>query len=360
MKRKYIEKLKHYIKDGRPLKMKRLTKKHRIDLTDIKLKKKQQSLLHYCCKHGNLVILRYLLDSGLDPSLPDIDGNIPLHLSLKTAIKKPQLNTVYSELILPQIEEFPELLERKNNDGTSCRAYLDRLVELQQPTYVQQNEYENDSDEDWARKLAEEFNYEYEESVGYKEQELGEDDYYGGETHDEWADRMSKEFHRKRQFNYSKHIHESQSKGEPSEKTKGSEEKEKLEREREEMRLRYEHHQKIAKEQRLVKKRLEYEEEFKQLYSKKHTNEIGYDDIPWPFKDSVKEVSMLLFCGDNLKNISNKTFYRKYLKEQKIRWHPDKFLQKLGSVLKQTDKEQILNKVKIISQEINRLCEEFQ
>lgn len=364
MKKKHIEKLKNYIKDGRPLKLKRLTKKHGINLTDVKLEKKQQSLLHYCCKHGNQVILRYLLDSGLDPCLPDTDGNIPLHLSLKTAIENPQLNTVYSELILPQIEEFPELLEIPDHDGISCRTLLDLLVEQKQPTYTQQDEYEDDSEDDWARKLAEEFNYENEESMGYNEQ--GNDDYYGGETYDEWAERISKEFHRKRQFYYSKLLNEPQSKGEPAEGSKEKEklerekENEKLEKEREEMRLRYEHHQKIAKEQRLIKKRLEYEEKFKQLYSKKHTNEIGFDDIPWPFKDDVKEISVLLFCGGTINSIGNKAFYQKYLKEQKIRWHPDKFLQKLGAVLKQTDKEQILNKVKIISQEINKLCEELQ
>ena len=40
-----------------------------------------------------------------------------------------------------------------------------------------------------------------------------------------------------------------------------------------------------------------------------------------------------------------------------LRWHPDKFMQKFGAKLMETDKELILEKVKEISQSINYYAE---
>ena len=55
--------------------------------------------------------------------------------------------------------------------------------------------------------------------------------------------------------------------------------------------------------------------------------------------------------------ISEEVGRKKFLKEQQVRWHPDKFLQKCGNRLYTGDKERIIEQVKKLSQEINSLLD---
>jgi len=49
--------------------------------------------------------------------------------------------------------------------------------------------------------------------------------------------------------------------------------------------------------------------------------------------------------------------YKKCLREEQIRWRSDKFLQKHGKRLCECDRNRIMEKVKVISQELNRLSD---
>ena len=82
---------------------------------------------------------------------------------------------------------------------------------------------------------------------------------------------------------------------------------------------------------------------------------LGWDDIPWPLsKDSsgdLTKIEEFLFC-----NLDKETDeYKKYLREQQVQWHPDKFLQKCGTRLKEKDKDKVMERVKEIAQILNQL-----
>ena len=57
-------------------------------------------------------------------------------------------------------------------------------------------------------------------------------------------------------------------------------------------------------------------------------------------------------------NQSDKKTLKKYLRDQQIRWHPDKFVQKCGNLLKEPEKDKILKRVNLVSQELNRIMDE--
>ena len=58
MSKKEITKIKQYIKDDRPQRLKSYVRKHHIDLSSVELKH-NRNFLHYCCQHGSGTIMRY-------------------------------------------------------------------------------------------------------------------------------------------------------------------------------------------------------------------------------------------------------------------------------------------------------------
>ena len=61
------------------------------------------------------------------------------------------------------------------------------------------------------------------------------------------------------------------------------------------------------------------------------------------------------FLFGDLDKVKDAEVYRKYLKVQQRRWHPDKFLQHCGDRIAEEDRGKILKQVKEISQELNQL-----
>ena len=112
-----------------------------------------------------------------------------------------------------------------------------------------------------------------------------------------------------------------------------------------------------AKESLQCKKTL-YEKRYAEIFSggSNTDSELGYGDIPWPDEGDADTCLKVLLC--DVDKSGDSAVYRKYLREQQVRWHPDKFLQKLGQRLKAEDHNKILAKVKEISQALNKLSEE--
>ncbi|KAL3870869.1 hypothetical protein ACJMK2_038901 [Sinanodonta woodiana] len=367
-----IEKLKQYIYQDRPQRLRTYVRKYKIKLSDIVLDK-SRNLLHYCCKHGSSLILRYLISEGVNPYEKDRELNCPLHLSLERALKHAnRANTVYTDLVLPLIEKFPDLLDAVNLERVSCRSLLNKLVEARQSrqdadegemgfqedcgrhfTQGRAHSSEEHSDKFWRDKLADEANEEFGDVFGNSE-----DDYYCSfrekETYDEWANRISQEYWTKR-----KHTHTTSKPGrkhESKEKTgkKQKTEAENLEDIREKLRRRYDERQKETEERNLTKKKLDYERKFDDLLSRDKVNSLRINDIPWPSGKTVEDDLKILLHDLGEKDSSK---YRKYLRVQQIRWHPDKFFQKFGDVLDESEKDKILDRVKSISQALNKLSE---
>ena len=120
----------------------------------------------------------------------------------------------------------------------------------------------------------------------------------------------------------------------------------------------YEQEQKQRKEQSsqaALDLKRQHEEQCETIFSGKLGKKLSYRTVPWPHKPggSVQDVEQFLFIG--LTKGSEE--YKKHLKTQRIRWHPDRFVQKVGQHLKDTDREKILEKVNQISQLLNSISE---
>lgn len=182
------------------------------------------------------------------------------------------------------------------------------------------------------------------------------------ESYDDWTERLTREHRRKRHMAYTHTqrpappLHKKSRSATDDFRAKQQKYQEELNREREKMKRRYRGDEARAEEGRrlLRKKRLKYEEHFRELTHKENSSaeELGYDDIPWPHEGTVSMVMDVLFV-DAKKN--DKTSFRKYLRDQILRWHPDKFEQKFGRVLKPDEKDKILSRVKEISQALNNM-----
>ncbi|XP_046551552.1 NF-kappa-B inhibitor-like protein 1 [Haliotis rubra] len=354
-----VKKLKKYIKDDRPSKLKSYTKKHRIYLKDVELTK-GRSLLHYCCQQGSGGVLRYLLKEGVSAVEPDNGGDLPLHVILKQALDlDPQHSReAYNDLVLPLLETVPETLEVRNHKGVTCRQLLDQLVNRNRQ---EEEAQERTASESWEKKLEEELNWEEEEFTGRYNTEY---DYYEDhtqESYDQWADQVYSNYRRKHIHNTStgRDIPPSQAKARHKRKaaeTKKSAilDEEKLRNIREELKRKYDASQKCDMENRKKRRKSLYEKNFECLLRKDNDDQLSYSDIPWPGRGSLHDFTEVLFC--DLPDKSSAKF-RKYLRDQQIRWHPDKFTQKFGKRLLDTDKDKIMEKVKEISQALNKVAE---
>lgn len=172
-----------------------------------------------------------------------------------------------------------------------------------------------------------------------------DDTEYNAETYDDWADRLRREYHMKHK--YGSHSNQSAS----SKPRKSEDSKENLEEIRRKMREKYEENMKKDKENRAILKSKKYKGDMIKLLS--GSNEIKYKDVPWPFTDNVSEVKTVMFNGVT----NDKETYKKCLRDEQIRWHPDKFEQKLGKRLFEGDRNKIMERVKEISQELNKLSD---
>ena len=140
----------------------------------------------------------------------------------------------------------------------------------------------------------------------------------------------------------------------PQKSSREDQEAEKLRQAREEMRKRFkvESAEKTLSSLQLRKQR--YEKKFTHLLSNLSGKTLTFGCIPWPHSD-LNQVTKILLC-----DIADKRSdaYRKYLRSQQVRWHPDKFTQKFGDHLHPDHTPKIMARVKAISQLLNKLDSE--
>lgn len=134
---------------------------------------------------------------------------------------------------------------------------------------------------------------------------------------------------------------------------KAADTKESLEEIRRKMTQKYDENMKKERECTAEDKSKNYNDSMIVLLNGKDL--IKFKDVPWPFLTNVSEVKTVMFSCV----LSDKEAYKKCLREEQIRWHPDKFIQKLGKRLFDDDRDKIMERVKEISQELNRLSQMF-
>lgn len=101
----------------------------------------------------------------------------------------------------------------------------------------------------------------------------------------------------------------------------------------------------------ILKTKMKYETRYKTVLDNIHSQELKYSDVPWPsVKGENLDINVLF---DHMDRDSEE--YRKYLRDQQVRWHPDKFLQRFGSHLVHSDRDRIMARVTLLSQSLNKL-----
>lgn len=180
----------------------------------------------------------------------------------------------------------------------------------------------------------------------------------------DWADRIRKEYFDK------KHAEAQRLAASTSgwKRRKSKEERQREEQSRKELheRLQREHEEYLARAARKEEetrqgKKKRYDEKCAATFyggSSSGSTKLSYSDIPWPSpRGTVQEMVDVMLHGVDRNDVQ---VFRKVLRKQQILWHPDKFAQRCEARLEEKDKQRILDTVKALSQELNRLAQSLR
>ncbi|XP_056592830.1 NF-kappa-B inhibitor-like protein 1 [Triplophysa dalaica] len=349
-----------YVEEGSLLKLKSYLRKHEDLELNFSQGRKHRSPLHIACSHGDDAVVRLLLKHGADPLQTDVNGEIPLHLAAKKALKHGK--RAYDDLVVPLRKHCPEALEVSNKAGVTPRDLL-QWMKSDNGGFENGSQCNADPEQQWREKLLGECQDEFFETFGQYDDEFLRDE-KDEEDFGDWADRIRREYVSKQRAREQRVAASSGHK-----KSKGSKVTEEDEKSRRELlkRLEREHAEYL---QRAARK----EEETRQG-RKKHYEErcaatfqssskmapqgfLGYNDIPWPApRGSLDEMVAVVLHGVDQSDVP---VFRKLLRRQQAVWHPDKFAQRCGGRLLESDRQRILDTVTALSQELNRLAQNLR
>jgi len=326
-----------YIEKDNFQKLKKYIKNKSIDLNEL-ITSKGDKMLHLCCKEGSVDSLAFLLKLGANPHLVNNKGDLPIHLAAKYCIKH-YTKSIETDLVSALLTYCSGSVKEKNFSGVSVQDLLGDLEKVKRKDMFYKTENrkgrkvgaEESEAEEWRNKLLDESELEFEDNMGKYEY----DESYVGvsyESFDEWADRIYKSFSSRR-----KRMYDAPPKGEPSNEERTSK-KPKLSLEANNAAY-------LQLKERQEKKK--YEAMFFKLFSSDSI--IRSSDIPLDGLDEVKIVDILL---DSVKELS-KDEVKLRIREEIRRWHPDKFMQKLGVRILNEEKNEVMEKVKVVSQALN-------
>ena len=354
------EKLFRYIKAGKLHRVRSLFKKYKPSYLTTIVDCKGRSALHASCLLGNDAIMRLLLKNGADVEVKDSDGNTPLHFALKYATETSRISA-FNDLIVPLLNLCSrQVLDMKNSDGKTARECLSQLKRAyyqrrEEAEDLRKRQWRTETKEmskqeeelEWQRKL--QFEAGQEDFCKYSEE-----DYHGSahESYDEWVERMVHERRQKKASSERKQRKEAERK-----RYEKQEEARKRTKELEQEHEAYMTRMSIERQKlKLAASQTEYETQCQIVFDSGSRTDLKFIDIPWPGElgDATEMINLIVKWSEM---ISEEEGRKKFLKEQQVRWHPDKFLQKCGNRLYTGDKERIIEQVKKLSQEINSLLD---
>ena len=335
LSKEQIKKIKKLIEKDNFKKLKKYISSEEIPLDAI-VTKKGEKMLHLAAKEGSPYCLEYLLDKGAKPNLVDKKGNTPLHRALRYVIEDYSKEDEKS-LVNTLLTYSSKILDNPNFDGVTLRHLL---LELEKIKSKKTDKYispfsssgtvviEDDrtSDDEWRDKLAEEGCYEYEASFGKFEQFTSHQE-PSSETFDHWADRIYKEFYSKRY--------------KPKSTVKKEDERKKPKSLKPEIDLNEakRNYEKLKEKKKLDSQRILCDNLFKSSSSIQFKN--------MPFKDMKAETILEILLGDIEGEASS---VKKKIREELLKWHPDKFKQKNGDRIDEGEMDRVMNHVKHVSQ----------
>ncbi|XP_066933946.1 NF-kappa-B inhibitor-like protein 1 [Clytia hemisphaerica] len=361
---KIFKKFDRYLQDGRLLKMEKYYQKfvgrgsidYFIDEINETFGDRGWTYLHKYSSTGELAIVKFLISHHADLTFLDKKDNLFLHYAFNYVIEsfdRPFLYYIIFD-VLPEMGD--KLLTQRNEYGETPVDLLDEIMQLLQKSqsqYLIEPESESESElkeKDWNERLFFEMS---ENDNRYGNEMFFQDEHEDTfrksktETFEEWGDRMQSEHNRKHRSKAVPLKTKSRKRENESESTK----KRKLGpiNNLKELRTNFE----------LLRLREEYEKICDSIFkNNENKNELKFEQIPWLHfpgfdlgelnEEQCLNGMMKLFCHGFTDEDK-----MKYLKVQRIRWHPDKFMQKCGHRLFEKDRERILSFVKSVSQRIN-------
>lgn len=179
------------------------------------------------------------------------------------------------------------------------------------------------------------------------------------ETCSDWADRIREEYRAKKRaqerayyMQSSKQSSQKESKKKQDTTTNSEKkyDKETLDGARERMRKQFDVRKARDTIMEVLKLRMKYEERYKNVLDNRSGLKLTYEDIPWPSTKGENFDMNVLFDQMDKSSVE----YKKYRRDQQIRWHPDKFLQRFGDCLVEKDKKKVMDRVTMLSQNLNK------
>ena len=339
LSKKAASKIKDYIEEDNYTKLKRYLGKNEISLDEI-ITKKGEKMLHLAAKEGSSYCTEYLLENGAKPNLVDKNGNLPIHRALKYVIEN-YSRSIEKNLVNLLLTYSSRHLDIKNREGISPRELIVKLEKIKSKEDVIYTSpfsssgslgfAEKPDEEEWREKLAGEFEDEYESSFG-KFDKYSSYNEPSSETYDTWADRIYREFSGKR--NSYKALQKQK-----AEAPKGESSKKKTLRpdiDLTEAKRNYD----LLKEQKKIKKQRALCDNLFNL-----NDQIKLETMP--YRDMKAEDILEIVLEDSR---ADPTTIKKRIREELLRWHPDKFKQKLGDRIESGEVDSVMSHVKSVSQ----------
>ena len=325
------KKLKKYIEDDKLTKLRRYIADKKINLNEI-ITKKGEKMLHIAAKEGSRYCLEYLLEKGANAKLVDKKGNLALHKALRFVLENYSRENE-RDLVSSLLTYSSGLINLENSSGVSPK---DLILSLEKVKEKKIRSYESplspdlrpeprSEAEEWEAKLTEESHFEYDQSFG-KFDFFSRETESTSETFDDWADRIFQEFYNKRKKSW-----------------KRSEEKSlpKLRNLKPDLKsTEVDQNYKLLKEKKLREKQ---EKLCERLFTT--SDVITLSDLPYKNMKAEEILEMVTCkCG------SEPTEIKKRIREELLRWHPDKFRQKFGERIDKEEQDGVMEHVKHISQ----------
>lgn len=331
----HSKKLKKYLERDKLPKLRRFVTENKIHLDEI-ITRKGEKMLHLAAKEGARFCLEYLLEKGANAKLVDKRGDLPLHKALRFVLENYSRENE-RDLVSSLLTYSSGLVNQENNRGVSAKDLilsLEEVKEKQSSSYVSPFNKEDlrlrdprsEAEEEWQAKLADECNDEYNHSYGKFENFSGDNEPQS-ETFDDWADRIFQEFYQKRK---GKTIRKTEEKTPPKPKNL-----------KPELDL-----QKVDHSYNLLKQKKRKEKEERLCEKLFKTSElITLSGLPFKNMKAEEILEMVTSkCGSEPADI------KKRIREELLRWHPDKFKQKYGDRIKESEQSEVMDHVKNISQ----------
>ena len=307
--------------------------------------KKGETMLHLAAKEEAEECMEGLLEMNANAKLVDKKGNLPLHIALNMVIDDYSRSSE-KRLVQGLLARSLDCLGQRNRDGFTVRELLvslDKARErkeegkrLAKASTMQSNlarvrkeeeERPQSEEEAWRERLAWECEDEYQGSQGRWEEEEGwrEEE---RETYDEWADRIFRAFSAKRRP--------------PPVQRK----EEGPQAPRKTLRPEFDIAQ-MEEKSRLLRERKKKEKEARLCFKLWESDDpITPNGIPFQGMEDVTILDIML----ELVKDSGAEDVKKKIREELRRWHPDKFWQKMSHRVALEDKEDVMERVKRVSQ----------